>query len=1097
MSDLAPAACPHCGTLVPSAFLGRICARCLLVGVATEVPLHDEPPDTLLMDHALPTTTVPGVRSKAEGLYVGARLGDYELVDVLGRGGMAVVYLARQVSLDRLVALKTIAAPLMANAPSQERFRREARAVAALDHPGIVSVHDAGVLQGSLFYTMDFVDGKDLARVLRERRLPAREAAGLVRQVAEAVGYAHSRGIVHRDLKPSNVLLDTLSVPHVVDFGLAFEAGEEIGRLTLTGDLLGTPPYMAPEMLAGGAGRAVPPTDVYALGAMLFEMLTGRTPFIGDSPSEILNLALHEQPPSPRLLNPSVPRDLEVITMRCLEKTPAARYADGVELAADLGRFLRGEPIHARPVSAPVRAWRWARRRPGLATFIVALLLGVVGATWSAFVINASRHRALQAEADAQEGLWRADLAHAQAARRTTQAGAREEALTAIGDAARFRPSLELRNEAIAALCLDDARVSRSWVPGGHDSGAQRTLPQGFAATAALVFAPSLETYLVETAPGQLVQRSSADDHELGRLSAPAGAVVGVPVFSPDGQFLAVRYADSTVRVWEVGARRVLFELAGRPSPTPVTSAKYGNDVAFRADGRQLAVGAPEGGFTLHAVPGGQEQGRWNAAFRPTILRYSPDSSRIAVASRQSAQVQFIDASALTVQRTVALPGVPICAAWSPAGDRLAVGTRASRIHFIVPETGEIPDTIPAYENGGVGQIVFHPSRPMIAGNGSDEAVRFWDTVSGRLLVRLDAVNNQPVLAFDPTGTRLGAYNNNTGRAALVDILPSPIYLSAAPAQPILSAIASGALDTSRDGRWLVTGHWGSVRLRDARTGQPVRTIPGADPNDIMTAQFTPDGRALLVNSIRNGLCRTELTGGENGLLSLGPVQALDPEPDFIIEGVAPDGRVLLVSEKRESAKVLDPANPGAALRWPVAKITSACFSPDGRQVLTEAGEPVPDEKAVKVWDVTTARPRLTASFGDDPGGRVQCSAAGGWVVVTGDKHTELWRFGSWERGPALPVDLQGEAHHARLSPDGATLVIETNGKTHLLATSTGGLLASCEGGSPAGLCVNEVFSGDGARLTLLWQYGVVHVWDLTAMHRELSKLGLDRAKAP
>jgi WD40 repeat protein len=250
-------------------------------------------------------------------------------------------------------------------------------------------------------------------------------------------------------------------------------------------------------------------------------------------------------------------------------------------------------------------------------------------------------------------------------------------------------------------------------------------------------------------------------------------------------------------------------------------------------------------------------------------------------------------------------------------------------------------------------------------------------------------------------------------------------------------------------------------------------------------------------------LRRVEILADADERPAFGKITELDPEPGFCIEGVSSTGRALLVSEEKQTAKVCDPADRGATLRWAVPKIVSAEFSPDGKQVLTETGEAVHGEAAVKVWDVAASPasppplpPRLVSSFGDDPGGRVQCSQKGGWVLVTGDKKTELWRYGSWERGPALPADLQGETHHARLSPDGGLVAIEKDGKLHLLDTKTGQPLATCEGTNPAGICVNEVFSADGARLSLLWQYGSVHVWNLTAVHRELTSLGLDWAVA-
>jgi predicted Ser/Thr protein kinase len=437
MSAEATHSCPRCGTRLHAAFVGRICPRCALEGAGSWEE-SESPPEF-------------------EGWKTGTRVGDYELIDVLGRGGMAVVYLARQISLDRLVALKTVSAMLGADSHGRERFRREARAVAQLEHPGIVSIHDIGTSAGSMYYTMDYIAGSDLGKAMRERAIPFREAASLVRKVAEAVEHAHQRGVLHRDLKPGNILLDEANEPHVTDFGIALEL-EAAAGLTLTGDVLGTPPYMAPEALAGGHSKSGPASEVYALGAILFHLLTGRTPFTGTSASEILHLVLTTAPPSPRLLNPAIPRDLETICLKCLEKSPESRYASAGELAEDLRRFLGGEEIRARPIVAPVRFARWARRRPAPAALLALLVLSALGATFAAVALERSRERAVRAEAQAREQLFEAQLARAESLRGSKRLGQRTDALAALAAAARIKVTPELRAAAIAALAQTDVR---------------------------------------------------------------------------------------------------------------------------------------------------------------------------------------------------------------------------------------------------------------------------------------------------------------------------------------------------------------------------------------------------------------------------------------------------------------------------------------------------------------------------------------------------------------------------------------------------------------------------------------------------------------
>lgn len=307
--------------------------------------------------------------------------GDYELLAEIARGGMGVVYKARQVSLNRIVALKMILAGQLASPEDVERFHLEAEAAANLDHPGIVPIYEVGEHEGQHFFSMAFVDGPSLAQRLTEGPLPPLQAAELIRQVAEAVAFAHARGVIHRDLKPGNILLAADGQPRITDFGLAKRiAGEK--HLTATGQVLGTPSFMPPEQAAGDGGQIDGTADVYALGAVLYALLVGRPPFQADNPIDTVLQVLYRDAVAPRQLNARIPRDLETICLKCLRKTPWRRYADAAALADDLQRFLNHRPIHARPVGVVERTAKWVRRRPALAALMVVAVAGFGGVTW-------------------------------------------------------------------------------------------------------------------------------------------------------------------------------------------------------------------------------------------------------------------------------------------------------------------------------------------------------------------------------------------------------------------------------------------------------------------------------------------------------------------------------------------------------------------------------------------------------------------------------------------------------------------------------------------------------------------------------------------
>jgi hypothetical protein len=354
-----------------------------------------------------PMPTLPALTSP-DGAIV-ARVGRFEVVRELGRGGFGIVYLARDPALDREVALKVPHAEVLVTPEMRDRFSQEARAAAALDHPHLLPVYEVGQAGPFGYLVSPYCPGGSLAQWLRRRTepIPPRMAAELIEPLAEAVAHAHGRGILHRDIKPANILLQRTGdrgqrsevrgqrsgdgeatesvvlflssvIPKLADFGLA-KLLDEADGLTRTGMILGTPSYMAPEQASGRRGNVGPAADVYALGAVLYELLTGRPPFEADSAAAALNQVLYLDPVPPRRLRPSVPRDLETICLKCLEKDSKRRYTSAQALGDDLGRFLEGQPVRARRVGPLGRAWRWAKRRPAVAALLLALVLTLVG----------------------------------------------------------------------------------------------------------------------------------------------------------------------------------------------------------------------------------------------------------------------------------------------------------------------------------------------------------------------------------------------------------------------------------------------------------------------------------------------------------------------------------------------------------------------------------------------------------------------------------------------------------------------------------------------------------------------------------------------
>lgn len=383
----------------------------------------------------------------------------HEVFERIGRGGMGVVYRARDVRLGRTVAIKTLADARYAERDQVERFLDEAKAVARLRHPNIVGIHAIGEHDGATYLSLEYVEGGSLANRLAAGPMAPRPAAHLVATLAAAVDFAHRAGVVHRDLKPSNVLLTDDGVPKVGDFGLAKLLDSDSGR-TFTGQVMGTPNYMAPEQAEGHSGAAGPAADIYALGTILYHALTGRPPFLGESPLETIRLVTGTEPVPPTRLRPEIPRDLETICLKCLEKEPAHRYATAADLADDLQRFLDGRPIQARPVRPAARLARWTARNRALAALAAIFLLGTPSFFMLWLSARAERDRADDERSKAVAALVDARRARAQAEAARAQA----DAALKRADEARARAISSIRNILFTEdneLTVEEARPYR------------------------------------------------------------------------------------------------------------------------------------------------------------------------------------------------------------------------------------------------------------------------------------------------------------------------------------------------------------------------------------------------------------------------------------------------------------------------------------------------------------------------------------------------------------------------------------------------------------------------------------------------------------